>query len=81
MRWTTWATVSALHLISRLTPEQRDVLALRIVADLAVDEVARIVGKQPGAVKALQRRGLAALRRILGEQDVPLELPVDGWGE
>jgi RNA polymerase sigma-70 factor (ECF subfamily) len=50
-------------LLEGLVPDQRDVLVLRIVADLTVDEIAKILGKRPGAVKALQRRGLEALRR------------------
>ncbi|MDQ3680229.1 MAG: sigma-70 family RNA polymerase sigma factor [Actinomycetota bacterium] len=53
------------RLLGALTPEQRDVLALRILGDLSVEDVAAAVGKPPGAVKALQRRALAALRRRL----------------
>src|SRR3954470_18288002 len=48
-----------------LSPDQRDVLMLRIFGDLTVEQVARVVGKRVGAVKALQRRGLEALRRKL----------------
>lgn len=55
-----------------LAPDQRDVLLLRILGDLTVDQVAAVIGKRPGAVKALQRRGLAALRRRLDEEGVPL---------
>jgi RNA polymerase sigma factor (sigma-70 family) len=47
-----------LDLLAELPPDQRSVLLLRIVADLTIEEVARAVGKRPGAVKALQRRGL-----------------------
>ncbi len=53
------------RLLAELSPDQRDVLVLRIVADLSVDETAAVVGKGYEAVKALQRRGLAALRRAL----------------
>lgn len=49
-------------LLGGLTPDQRDVLALRVVADLSIEETAQILGKRPTAVKALQRRALAALR-------------------
>ena len=52
-------------LLGELSPDQRDVLLLRIVADLTVEQVAEALGKAPGAVKQLQRRGLAALRRRL----------------
>jgi RNA polymerase sigma factor (sigma-70 family) len=58
--------------LARLSPDQRNVLLLRIVADLTIDQTAQVVGKRPGAVKALQRRGLAAIKRILEQQGVPL---------
>ena len=57
-----------LVLLDRLTPDQRDVLALRIVADLPIREVASVLHKSPGTVKALQHRGVAALRRLLESQ-------------
>lgn len=57
-------------LLSTLSPDQRDVLLLRIVADLTVDQVAQVVGKRPGAVKALQRRGLDRLRRTISDEGV-----------
>jgi RNA polymerase sigma factor (sigma-70 family) len=60
------ATQEVVALLDTLTPEQRDVLLLRIVGDMSVEDVARIVGRRPGAVKALQRRGLESLRRSLG---------------
>jgi RNA polymerase sigma factor (sigma-70 family) len=50
-----------------LVPDQREVLTLRVVGDLTVDQVAEVLGKSRGAVKALQRRGVAALRRRLEE--------------
>jgi RNA polymerase sigma factor (sigma-70 family) len=53
------------RIIGGLVPDQRNVLLLRILGGLTVDEVARAIGKRPGAVKALQRRGLAAIRREL----------------
>jgi RNA polymerase sigma factor (sigma-70 family) len=53
------------RILAELSPEQRDVLLLRIVGDLSLEEVARVVGKRTGAVKQLQRRGLAAVRRQL----------------
>lgn len=57
----------ALALLEGLSPAQRDVLLLRIVADLTIDEVARAIGRRPGAVKQLQRRGLEALRKRMAE--------------
>lgn len=60
------------ELLARLAPDQRDVLLLRILADLTVDQAAEALGKTPGAVKALQRRGLAALRKEISKEGVPL---------
>ncbi len=64
-------TDEVVELLGSLTDEQREVLALRIIGDLTIDQVASVVGKRPGAVKALQRRALRTLRRIL-TQAVPL---------
>jgi RNA polymerase sigma factor (sigma-70 family) len=50
-----------------LVPDQRDVLLLRIVGGITVEEVAAILGKTIGAVKALQRRALHTLKRNLRE--------------
>jgi len=58
-------------LIERLVPGQRDVLLLRILGGLTVAEVAELVGKSEGAVKALQRRGLLALARHLDREGIP----------
>ena len=58
------------EVLDRLAPDQRDVIALRVIADLSVDQVAAALGKQPGAVKALQRRALASLRRQLSKEGV-----------
>jgi RNA polymerase sigma factor (sigma-70 family) len=55
-----------------LSTEQRTVLLLRVVGDMSIEDVAKAVGKRPGAVKALQRRGLAAVKRALGRKGVPL---------
>ncbi len=56
-------------LLEGLSADQRDVLVLRVVADLSVDDTAAILDKSYEAVKALQRRGLAALRRALSDQE------------
>jgi RNA polymerase sigma-70 factor (ECF subfamily) len=52
--------------LSKLTADQREVVALRFVADLPLGDVARITGRRVGAVKALQSRALESLRRLLG---------------
>lgn len=59
-------------LCSRLAPDQREVVLLRILGDLTVDQVAEVLDKSPGAVKQLQRRAFEALRRVLDREGVPL---------
>lgn len=71
------ASQEVLEAIARLTPEQRDVILLRLVADLPIEQVAAVVGKRPGSVKSLQRRGLEALRRNLSPPDGSHMRP--GW--
>lgn len=66
------ATDRAQGLLDRLAPAQRDVLLLRIVGGLTVAEVAEALDKRPGAIKALQRRGVEALRRLLEREGVSL---------
>jgi RNA polymerase sigma factor (sigma-70 family) len=45
-----------------LPDDQRSVLLLRVLADLTVEQVAEVMGRSIGSVKALQRRGLRTLR-------------------
>src|SRR5262249_28120808 len=54
--------------LRELSDDQRAVLLLRIVGDLSIEDVAKAIGKRPGAVKALQRRGLAAVKRQLSSR-------------
>jgi RNA polymerase sigma factor (sigma-70 family) len=58
--------------LEALTDDQRAVLMLRVLGELTVEEVAVALGKRPGAIKALQRRGLAAVRRELARGGVTL---------
>jgi RNA polymerase sigma-70 factor (ECF subfamily) len=58
--------------LDMLTEDQRDVLYLRIIGDLSVEETALVIGKRQGAVKALQRRALQALREHLAANRVSL---------
>jgi RNA polymerase sigma-70 factor, ECF subfamily len=57
----TLSTEAALALIAGLAPDQAEVVALRVVANLDVAQVAKIVGKRPGAVRVLCHRGLRRL--------------------
>ncbi|HMH91654.1 MAG TPA: sigma-70 region 4 domain-containing protein, partial [Streptosporangiaceae bacterium] len=55
------ATASALTAISALPPLQAEVILLRVLAGLDTEEVARIVGRSPGAVRVAAHRGLRRL--------------------
>lgn len=56
------SAAAALRSLEVLTDDQRDVLLLRVVADLSLAETAQVLGKPVGAVKALQHRALTRLR-------------------
>lgn len=60
------------RMCDRLAPDQRDVLLLRMVAGMSLDQTAEALGKTTIAVKALQHRGVAALRRHLEREGVSL---------
>lgn len=59
-------------LCESLVPDQRDVLLLRLMAGMTVEAIAESLDKSEGAVKALQRRGLANLRKVLEGDPVTL---------
>ncbi len=60
----------ALSMLGSLSADQRAVILLRVLADLSVEEAAAVLGKSLGAIKSLQRRGLAALARNLQKEGV-----------
>jgi RNA polymerase sigma-70 factor (ECF subfamily) len=55
------STRQAVALLAGLSPDQAEVVALRIIAGLDTDAVARILRKSPGAVRVALHRGLRAL--------------------
>ena len=59
------STRATLALIAELPRNQAEVVTLRMVAGLDVAQVARIVGKRPGAVRTLTHRGLRRLAQRL----------------
>ena len=52
--------------INKLPKAQAEVLMLRVVSDLSVEEVASIVKKNPNSVRVLAHRGMATLKEALG---------------
>ncbi|MDP9022805.1 MAG: sigma-70 family RNA polymerase sigma factor [Actinomycetota bacterium] len=65
------AEAELLEVLNDLTEDQRTVLLLRLFADLSIDDVAEMLGKRPGAVKALQHRAIGRLRRRLERHPYP----------
>ena len=61
---------SVIQMMRALSHDQRAVLLLRVLADLSVEDVAGILGKSQGAIKALQRRALTALLRHMDREGV-----------
>ena len=53
--------------LEQLTDEQQNVIILKFVQGLGNAEIAQILGKTEGAVKALQRRALETLARLLNQ--------------
>ena len=54
--------------IAELLPaEQAEIVLLRVVGGLSVEEVARLLGRRPGTVRVLQHRALRRLAEKLGD--------------
>ena len=68
------STRAVLGLIASLPGEQAEIIMLRVVAGLEAREVARIVGKSPGAVRVAAHRGL---RKLAGLAVRPETEPAD----
>jgi RNA polymerase sigma-70 factor (ECF subfamily) len=66
------STQSALALLAGLPRLQAEVILLRVVAGLDTDAVAKLVGRNPGAVRVAAHRGLRRLAQILAEAGVTL---------
>ncbi|MFC2022787.1 sigma-70 family RNA polymerase sigma factor, partial [Chloroflexota bacterium] len=49
----------------QLTRAQREVIALRFASGLSIAEVARVMGRSEGAVKALQHSAVVSLRKVM----------------
>jgi RNA polymerase sigma-70 factor, ECF subfamily len=59
------------RIVALLPADQAEIVLLRVVAGLPVDDVAHITGRRPGTVRVLQHR---ALRRLALRLDEPEEL-------
>lgn len=67
-----FATDRVLELLDQLTDAQREMILLRVVGDLTIDQVAKVMGRSSGAVKLLQNRALRKLERDLLDDAVTL---------
>jgi RNA polymerase sigma-70 factor (ECF subfamily) len=61
------ASHDVVPILSHLTQDQCDVVTLRFLEGYSVSETADLLGKSEDAVKQLQKRTLAKLRRIAGQ--------------
>jgi RNA polymerase sigma-70 factor (ECF subfamily) len=56
-----------LEVIKQLNAEQQECIALRFLQGMSVSETAQVMGKNEGAIKALQYRAIRTLGRLLPE--------------
>lgn len=56
--------------LRKLTPDQQRVIGLKYLEDWNNEEIAQVMRKPVGAVKALQHRALASLKRILEKETI-----------
>jgi RNA polymerase sigma-70 factor (ECF subfamily) len=57
------SSAEALRIIAALPSPQAEVVLLRVIAGLPVEEVAAVLGKRPGTVRVIQHRALIRLAR------------------
>ncbi|GAA4218193.1 ECF subfamily RNA polymerase sigma factor, BldN family [Actinocatenispora rupis] len=60
-----------LEAVKRLNPEQQECIVLRFLQGFSVAETAQTMGKNEGAIKALQYRAVRSLARLLPEGFTP----------
>ncbi len=61
---------AARRALAQLTDDQREILFLRLIADLSLEAVAHLTGRSVGATKAMQHRALAAMKKKISEEAV-----------
>ena len=62
-------------MLRQLPPQQADIVMLRVIGGLSVDEVAAETGLTPGNVRVQCHRGLSRLRELVAAGDDPEHLP------
>jgi RNA polymerase sigma-70 factor (ECF subfamily) len=56
-------------ILSHLTPDQQQVIALKFLEESSNDEVARTLKRPVGAIKSLQHRALVRLLKLMSEEE------------
>lgn len=51
---------------AKLSHRDREILELRLISGLSVEQAAKVLGKRSGAVRTAQSRALANLRQLMG---------------
>lgn len=64
------ARAAIAELVDGLSDEQTEIVLLRVLGGLSVDEVAAIVGKRAGTVRVIQHRALRKIADRLGQKAV-----------
>ena len=64
----TWQREALYQALDHLTEEQREVVTLRFIDGLSTAEVSHLLDRGEGAVRALQHRAIASLRRIMTQE-------------
>ena len=59
-----------LEAVKKLNPEQQECVVLRFLQGMSVAETAQVMGKNEGAIKALQYRAVRALARMLPAEEI-----------
>jgi RNA polymerase sigma-70 factor (ECF subfamily) len=58
------SSAAAAFVVQTLSPDQAEIVLLRVIGGLGVEQVAELLGKRPGTIRVLQHR---ALRRLHAE--------------
>lgn len=64
----------ALGAIETLEPNHREIITLRFLHELSVEEISELIGINKNSVSVRIHRGLEALRKILGDADTFLDI-------
>ncbi len=64
-----WDRQELLEAVKLLSDDQQQVILLKLVGNLSNRQIGEVISKNEGAVKALQHRALARLRKLLDDED------------